>query len=624
MRSISVNLLLAFILLALVGPLPTVRAKPSILQRPSSLIRSGTKTRSSKKTKKDDDAYILLARSIQTRLNTPTDSDGSSSSSSPTNHDIDKISSALRSLSTTQAALKKIDGTAHEMYQRTHKSSTSLDDDETEEDAEGDEHSHSSGGKVAGLKVAGRMSRNAARVGCIADALFAAELCELIRLAPPSLTAEEDVEEEKGVLYNMEEEEEEGTLASWTGRRVVLNTTIHASDGPSYRKKDGLAISVLVIYEPDYSGGAGIGHGGVDDLLSFAKEEIMADDDDDNADDSKPNDNNSTDLNDVAQTSHPSHNRPRGRYLVILSDSSDLPSIVSILDTPPERMRLQNSQRGNGPDRGDGASVCGPLYHMAEQLLKVVGPVLLAKTTAKEASSSDGDGSECDEEDEVGEQGAGADSNNHKSLPAIHFVGYSLAGGIAAIAANILDGSLPMKQGESPSSLSGSSRARTSALCLGPPPCLSSNLQSPFVTSVIHGDDIVCRTSHVTIDHLCDRVRRSIKGGLLGRSVGWMSEAVSLTVSGYRGNKGGKLVVPGKAFLVRPRRIGGGSSSIHEVGGRGREALRASLLWQLNDVLLSKSLWVHHRLDVYIRSLDRVRLKGFADEDPSDDNGNEE
>ena len=73
------------------------------------------------------------------------------------------------------------------------------------------------------------------------------------------------------------------------------------------------------------------------------------------------------------------------------------------------------------------------------------------------------------------------------------------------------------------------------------------------------------------------------------------------------------MTVPGAAFLVRLRRICGGLSSIHEVGGRGREALRAAVLWQLHDVLLSKSLWAHHGLEAYIRSLDRVRLKGFSD-----------
>jgi len=499
------------------------------------------------------------------------------------------------------------------MYQRTHKSSTSLDD-ESDDNAEGDE---GSSGKIGGLKVAGRMSRNAARVGCIADALFAAELCELIKLAPPSAVTSEYIADEGGeensILYD-----EEGTLASWTGRKVVLNTTIHAD--PSFH--NDLSISVLVIYEPDYSGGAGISHGGVDDLLSFAKEEMAEDGDD------AGSRNNSTDIENAHMPS------PRGRYLVILSDhcashetsslsspssSSNLPSIISILDTPPMQLRLPSLVENN-----DGASVCEPLYHMAGKLLKAIGPLLLEDRGKASKQTSDGDSSDDEDGDQVADTG---DADNSQSLPAIHFVGFSLAGGISAITANILEGSLPQQKindkKQQHTSWSGSARARTSALCIGPPPCISSNLQSAFVKSIINGDDIVCRTTHGTINHLCDRIRRSIKGGILGRSVGWMSEAVSLTVSGLKSNdsknKGGKLIVPGKVFLVRPRRIGGGSSSIHEVGGHGKESLRAALLWQLNDVLLSKSLWAHHRLDAYIRSLDRVRLKGFADS-PSNEN----
>ena len=215
-------------------------------------------TKSSRKS--TDDAYKLLAQSIQKRLNTPINSE-----SKPTKYNLNTISSALRSLSTTQSALKKIDGTAHEMYQRTHKSSTSLDEDSDDEDDEEGEVE----GKVGGLKVKGRMSRNAARVGCLADSLFAAELCELINMAPPAIDAsnDDDIGNKDDTLYS-----DDSILAEWTGRKVVLNTTIHSDD---------LSISVLVIYESDYNGGAGIRHGGVDDLLSYAKEEIEEYDEED-------------------------------------------------------------------------------------------------------------------------------------------------------------------------------------------------------------------------------------------------------------------------------------------------------------------------------------------------------
>jgi hypothetical protein len=544
------------------------------------------------------DAYALLARSIRYRL------DAYDSALPAGKHDIASASSALRSLSATQSALKRIDGAAHEVYQRTHRSSTSLDDGGGDEGVDDDDDDDGGGGGVrvkggvGGLKVAGRMSRNAARLGCVADALFAAELCELAGAHRRRRGCDDG------------DDDEDGTLAPRTGREVLLNVTIRSPDD-----RLDLAVSVLVMRERDYDGGAGTGHGGVDDLLSSARGGEVPppsagrgggggrlDDDDEGT----------------------AARAPRGRFLVVLTDHRarcatspspgstayggerpcDLSSIISILDAPPERLRLRPKMAGE--DGGEIASVCEPLYRMAGELLEAIGPVLLSTMNATTSEGGSDDGND--------------DGESRSKTPAIHFVGHSLAGGVAAIAACIMDGTIPLRSKSEQNrgaSLTGSGRDRTSALCLGPPPCLSPNLRAPFVTSVIHGDDIVCRTTQGTIDNLCDRTIRSIKGGLLGRSVGWMSEAVSLTVSGFKSNSGGKaerLVVPGQTFLVRPRRMGGGSSSIHEVGGRGGESLRAALLWQLNDVLLSKSLWSHHRLDAYVRSLDRVRLKGFVDD----------
>jgi hypothetical protein len=550
------------------------------------------------------DAYALLARSIRYRL------DAYDSALPAGKHGIASASSALRSLSATQSALKRIDGAAHEVYQRTHRSSTSLDDgggdegvddDDDDDDGSGDEDGGGGGvrvkGGVGGLKVAGRMSRNAARVGCVADALFAAELCELAGAHRRRRGCDDG------------DDDEEGTLAPRTGREVLLNVTIRSPDD-----RLDLAVSVLVMRERDYDGGAGTGHGGVDDLLSSARGGEVP----------PPSAGRGGGGGRLDDDEGTAARAPRGRFLVVLTDHRarcatspspgstayggerpcDLSSIISILDAPPERLRLRPKMAGE--DGGEIASVCEPLYRMAGELLEAIGPVLLSTMNATTSEGGSDDGND--------------DGESRSKTPAIHFVGHSLAGGVAAIAACIMDGTIPLRSKSEQNrgaSLTGSGRDRTSALCLGPPPCLSPNLRAPFVTSVIHGDDIVCRTTQGTIDNLCDRTIRSIKGGLLGRSVGWMSEAVSLTVSGFKSNSGGKaerLVVPGQTFLVRPRRMGGGSSSIHEVGGRGGESLRAALLWQLNDVLLSKSLWSHHRLDAYVRSLDRVRLKGFVDD----------
>lgn len=499
--------------------------------------------------KSRSDAYDMLAASIR-RNNGLTD------------YDVKTISSALKGLSTTQSALKRIDGTAHELYQRTHQSSTSLDgDDDDDEDS----------GKIGGLKVKGRMSRNAARVGCVADALFAAELCELAT-SPSS------------------DDNEDGTLADWTEREIVFNATIQD-------EQSNVALSVLVIYEPQYSGGAGVTHGGIEDLLSVAQEE--ADDDDSDSADSIP--------------STPSTSSQRGRFIIILKDhdasssKNDLPYIISTLDVPPIRVRINRQSNIM-------ASINEPLYRLAGTLIRSVGQVI--------DSSDKNDTSEVGKE--VGDNESGPevanDTQTHSDRPAIHIVGHSLAGAVGALSCCILDGSLPMPASEETSEKrwSGFARDRVSALCLGCPPCMA-GVEVDFVTSIINGDDVVCRSSYSTLQRLCSRTERSIKGGVLGKGVGLMSDAARLTVTGLTSGSSKKkdshLAVPGKVYLVRPRRIGGGSSSIHEVGGSisGRENFRAAVLWQLNDILLSKSLWKHHSQSSYIRSLDRVQLKGFSD-----------
>eukprot|EP00577_Skeletonema_sp_RCC1716_P016059 CAMPEP_0113399910 /NCGR_PEP_ID=MMETSP0013_2-20120614/15815_1 /TAXON_ID=2843 ORGANISM="Skeletonema costatum, Strain 1716" /NCGR_SAMPLE_ID=MMETSP0013_2 /ASSEMBLY_ACC=CAM_ASM_000158 /LENGTH=531 /DNA_ID=CAMNT_0000284891 /DNA_START=11 /DNA_END=1606 /DNA_ORIENTATION=- /assembly_acc=CAM_ASM_000158 len=506
--------------------------------------------------KSRSDAYDMLAASI--RRNELSD------------YDIKTISSALKGLSTTQAALKRIDGTAHEMYQRTHKSSTTLEgDDDDDED---------SSGKIGGLKVKGRMSRNAARVGCVADALFAAELCELSASVPSSVIVNHD-------------ETEDGTLADWTEREIVFNATIYPDESTN-NKQSNVALSVLVIYEPKYNGGAGVRHGGIEDLLSFAQEE--ADDDSDSAE---------------SNSSTQSTSSQRGRFIIILSDhdasssKNDLPYIISTLDVPPIRVKLNRQSN-------EMASVSEPLYRLAGTLIRSVGQVIDLNDKKEEVSDN-----------EIDSEATNDTHMQPSDRPAIHIVGHSLSGAVGALAANILDGRLPMPSSEETSATrwSGFARDRVSALCLGCPPCMS-GIEVDFVTSVINGDDIVPRSSYRTLQRLYGRTERSIKGGILGKGVGWMSDAARLTVTGLTSGSSKKkdahLAVPGRVYLIRPRRIGGGSSSIHEVGGSigGRENFRAAVLWQLNDVLLSKSLWKHHSQSSYIRSLDRVQLKGFSDD----------
>ena len=348
---------------------------------------------------------------------------------------------------------------------------------------------------------------------------------------------------------------EDGTLAE--GREVVHRSTI---------VQQGISITVVVIYEANYNGGGGVDHGGLNDLLSFTK----------------------------ADGHEGAMQENRGRFLVVLSEGCDLASVVSTLDGPPQRL----SHRADTV-----LSVCKPLYQIAGRVLDEITHIIDPGQIQNES------GEEVDEAVEV----------LVSSRPAIHFVGHSLAGGAAALAANIFHGTLPMPNSNKSkrTAQGGGGKGRTSAHCIGCPPCMSANVPCPFVTSIVNGDDIVSRMSQASLHSLYDRTRRCMKGGFIGKRLGIMSDAVSLTVSGIGKDKKGeeKLSLPGKVFLVRPRRLGGGSSSIHEVNdGGGKESLRAAVLWQLKDILLSRSLWTHHRLEGYIKTLDKVRLKGFSDD----------
>lgn len=340
----------------------------------------------------------------------------------------------------------------------------------------------------------------------------------------------------------------------------------------------GISITVVVIHEANYNGGGGVDHGGLNDLLSFAK---------------------SDGHEGVIQEN-------RGRFLIVLSDQvpgRDLASLVSTLDSPPQRL----SHRADTV-----LSVCKPLYQIAGNVLDEITHIIDPSQT----TTNESEGGEVDEAVEV----------PLSNRPAIHFVGHSLAGGAAALAANILHGTLPMPNlskskgsrqgGGEGTRQGGGGKDRTSAHCIGCPPCVSANVPCPFVTSIVNGDDVVSRMSQASLHSLYDRTRRCMKGGFIGKRLGIMSDAVSLTVSGIGKDKKGdeKLSLPGRVFLVRPRRLGGGSSSIHEVNDGGKESLRAAVLWQLKDILLSRSLWSHHQVEGYIRTLDKVRLKGFSDD----------
>lgn len=601
---------------------------------------------------------------------------------------MEKITRALQSLSASQTTLKRLDGVAHEAYQRTHSNSLGGSSDHHN----GEDYDDDQDDDEKDMKVSGRVTRSAGRAGCVADSLLACELCELldvdvdVSISPP-------IFQDPKLLQELCEPG--GTLHQ---RQILYNEThLHVQDDKLQ------TVSVLILYEPDYTGGVGFNHGGIDDIL---------------LDDSRHHDPLHSDN---AQSQQPQHKQqinpttststtPRGRILIILSDrlSNRLPQTLQYLDTPPLPIKLSSGLIAN-----EVASVHPGLYRAAGKILEALHPTLvnvsdsnaisldpsnttsllnLNATTAIATDDDDYD-DDYDKDNEIVSASQNLEKETQNLQPAIHIVGRSLAGGIASIMAAILDGTLPMpdspsnaarrkgkgkgsrkrggkarKQGASSSkttttssttttsltsssistsrerksssrnthnststatntistlSISGYAQGRTSAVALGPPPCLSPNIKASYITSVIHGDDIVSRTTHQSITKLLERTQKAMKLGFLGQTVGWVSvtDAVSLTVNSVKAHAYGsegeevRLAIPGKTYLIRPRRLGG-LSSLHEVGGvvgasSGREAIRAAVLWQLNDILLSPSMWTHHSLDGYIHGLDRVQLREF-------------
>lgn len=449
-----------------------------------------------------DEAYYILAQATQTKLQE--------------DYEIRDIVKALKSLSGAQKTFKSLDGAAHEAYQRTHD------------------------GSSVELSVKGRARRSAARLGATAHGLWGCELCELI-VSP----TEEQLKSPNGTLG--------------AGRRVILNTT----STTELAEQD---VRMVVIYEPDYSGGAGIHH----------------------------------------ETLEPPSNvtRPKiGRFLVVIGDeaSKNLPDIVSVLSQKSKLVSLYG-----GPEV---ASVQPILYQIAGELLPKLEPHL---------------------------------QRHPKS--AVHFVGYSLSGGIASLAACMLNGEISVstkkkkpnkrkrRKSSKPSAVGGNNstevaplaglgKGRTSAVAIGAPPSMSKNIPNEYILSLMYGDDIVCRMHPESLERFLGRTERALKNsGLIARRLNWMTDTLSLAKTNLQTHAVGsdgeetKLGIPGKAYLVRPRRLKH-HCSMHEIPKKGgREALRAAVLWQLNDLLLSKSLWKHHQLESYIQGLDRVQLRGVEDD----------
>ncbi|CAM9383434.1 unnamed protein product [Laminaria digitata] len=158
----------------------------------------------------------------------------------------------------------------------------------------------------------------------------------------------------------------------------------------------------------------------------------------------------------------------------------------------------------------------------------------------------------------------------------------------------------------------GVCRDKVTCVTLGCPPCLSGNLRLPFVTSFVLGDDMVPRTSHESLRRLKLRLlqARRLKG-LLSQGMAFgtslITDVAGVALQGVRqattlGEDDARLTVPGRVWFTKPRRLKNGATLARVMQGN----LKEDMLWQLHDIMLTKSMLKHHRLDKYIKILDRV------------------
>jgi hypothetical protein len=214
----------------------------------------------------------------------------------------------------------------------------------------------------------------------------------------------------------------------------------------------------------------------------------------------------------------------------------------------------------------------------------------------------------------------------------VHTCGHSFAGAVAAAVAGVLDGVLAVQQQQQQqrrqqhstdseqqqltaavAAAAGSAKGRVTCVTLGCPPCLSRAVRLPFVTSFVLGDDMVPRTSGKSLRRLKKRLLQVVpkNSGFFGQSLALgtslFTDVAGVAVQSVKQSNTADadeqaVTVPGRVWFLKPRRLHGGATMVRVRQG----ALRDDMLWQMHDIMLTKSMLSHHRLERYIGTLDRV------------------
>jgi len=184
-------------------------------------------------------------------------------------------------------------------------------------------------------------------------------------------------------------------------------------------------------------------------------------------------------------------------------------------------------------------------------------------------------------------------------------VGHSAGGSIAALVTALL---------------AANGFDQVSAICLGPAPCATTRHFPKVrrITTIVLGDDLLPRASRASFIRLRNRLRRFLpKSGqsrvsLFGFSAAVAQSAIEHVVTPVTSSPTNlethhsdelDLILPGHLFYLKPR--ADASLTVYALKSKQPSGgTRAELLWQLGDILLSKSMLAHHTLDAYLYALD--------------------
>lgn len=193
----------------------------------------------------------------------------------------------------------------------------------------------------------------------------------------------------------------------------------------------------------------------------------------------------------------------------------------------------------------------------------------------------------------------------------IRVIGHSCGGSVAAYVAMLLDGFVVNELIRD--TFDKGSRGQVRCMTFGAVPCVSREVVPSFITSVICGDDALCRLQRESLSRLREKVADAVRNGAGKRGLGWltgvsllgeMSHTASKQLGQYRGRKKeskGVLQLPGRVFYMKSRQLKSGATLQRVLRGNWQE----DVMWNIRDLVLSSKMLSHHELEAYIRTLNR-------------------